>query len=189
MNPVWLDQLRLADHRLKKKRHQRGAMLFGQSGIDRIERIGMISPEIGRRQHPHDHHRDLAGGQLGQQLIEVRPGLLRRKPAQHIVPAQADDDQRRRHFLAAQHEIQPLESARRGIAGNPGVGDLRIDPARPQRRFQPGGIALVRLYAIACEQAVPQRQNGHLLANHRQVRQGRAGAFGRHRCGLICTCP
>jgi hypothetical protein len=82
----------------------------------------------------------------------------RRDAAQQVVAAELDQREVGRGLLRVEHEPDPLQRGRAGVARDAGIDHLRADPAPRQRALQPLGIALVRTKAVAGEQTVSERR-------------------------------
>ena len=112
---------------------------------------------------------------MARRFFSVSAG---RHAAQHVVGAQLQDH---RIGMIGQRPVQPRQPAGRGVAGDAGIDDHRVDPRRLQRRLQLDGEFGARRQAIALGQAGAQRQNFHrrghapaAIASHGQQRETHA---------------
>jgi hypothetical protein len=54
---------------VEEERVEDGAVPLGELGEDGVEGGGVVRPEIGRRHHAGDEHRQAALGQAGEQAV------------------------------------------------------------------------------------------------------------------------
>ena len=113
MNAIRLIQTRDSRHAIEKKRIQRYAVFFCQTGKQVTERIDIFFSEIGACIYPRQHDPDAARLQFDDNLIEIPPGDPRIHRPQHVVGAQFNQYMGR---FVRQRPVQPRQPAGRRIA-------------------------------------------------------------------------
>jgi hypothetical protein len=164
-----LVELRLHRHTIEEKRIEGHPVGLGEAREDGIEGLGVVAPQIARRQHACEQHGDALGLEAVQDGVQVPVGLGRVDAAQSVVGAQLDDRQVR---AVRERPIEPRQAGGRGIAGIAAIQDLDPVAFALERPLQLDGEGLVRGQAVAVCQAVAERQDAQ--------RRGLGGAQ-RHR--------
>ncbi len=153
MDAVGLVESRLLGHAVEEEGIERHAVLVGEPLVEPIELGGVLGPEIARRQHAGQPHRDAGSLQAGDDGVEVALGGDRVGGAQCVVAAQFHQHD---VGLVGQHPVQALDATRGRIAGHTMIDDGDVAAGRRQGGFEAGRERLVGLHAVAGGQAVAQ---------------------------------
>lgn len=177
MDTVRQHQRSLAKDALQNERIEIRMMLARKIGPDRIEPIAEIRPEIGRRHHAGQDHRDAATVQFVQHRRHIGTRLRRIELAQHVITAKAQQNEVRLRLHPVEREGQAPSPVGAGIAGDTGIHHRRIDALPAQPSLNRIGKALTALQAIARVKAVAKGEDDPLGSGHRH---GRGRRRGRH---------
>jgi len=133
MDTVGLVEGGVPDHSVEKKGVEGDVMFAGEAGVDGVEAVIIVGTEVARGAHADEHGGHAFLFQPGEDGVEVGGGFVRRKATQGIIGAQFDDDQLR---IVGEGPVQTCQATGGGIARDPGVGDVDIEPMSSQRAFQ-----------------------------------------------------
>ena len=133
MDAVGQVQRSLAGDPVEEKRIKHEAVLGREITVDGVEAPHVSRPEIARRIHAGEKNRDAAPLEPGDDRVERALRRGRIESAQHVVGAEFEDDA----VGAVRHRpVEPIEAARRGVAGDAGIDDLDIVTARLERPLE-----------------------------------------------------
>src|SRR5580704_18950584 len=92
MQPVVLQKLEIGGGSIEEERINKNVIFRRKVGIDAFERSAVFGPEIWRRAHTAEQHRDMARGETAQDGIERVARHLRLETTQHVVGAKLKND-------------------------------------------------------------------------------------------------
>ena len=174
MQPVGLVELRIQRHAVEQERIKRHVVGLCKLGINAVERLLILFPEIGRCQHAGQQQLGAARLDLGDHCVEVGADRCRIDAAQHVVGAEFEDHD---VGLLGERPIESGEPSGRRIAGDPAIDDVNGEPIGAQFRLEPGRKRLVRRQAEAGSEAVAKGEDLRGLGD----RRCRAGAHAKQR--------
>ena len=141
----------------------------------RAKRVFVLRPEIGRRVHPGEQHRNVPLGEAIEDGAEIALHLGRRDPAQAVVPAKLDD---RRLRKPAQHPGEPRQPARARIAGDRAVLDHDRMPRGRAGSGEPALEPILDRDPVARGEQIAEHQQPH--RRHRCLRRRHHQRQGEH---------
>ena len=172
MDAVGLVELGILRHAVEEEGIERHAMLVGQPLVEGVELLGILGPEIARRQHAGQPHGHAGGLQLGDDGVEIAFGGGGVERTQRIVGAQFDHHD---VGLVGQHPVDPFQASRGGVARDAVIDDSDVAALLLEGGFEPGRYRLRGADAITGREAVAQ--NGELYG--RGLCMGNGGAQDR----------
>ena len=172
MHAVAKQKLRLRRDAIEEERIERQAVFARQLRVDRIERVGIIRPQIWGREHAHQENIDLTLPQLCDHFVQVGAGDRRRNPAQHVIGAELQNHQ---VGIVRHRPVEALQAAGRCIARHTGARDHDIVTFPLQGLFKLFREGLSRRKAVTGHQTVAKCNDfgrfGRIRGRMRQNRQ------------------
>src|ERR1700719_1485423 len=92
MQPVVLQKFQIGGGAIEEERINKNVIFRRKVRIDAFERSAVFGPEIWRRAHAAEQHRDMARGETAQDGVESVARHLRLETAQHVVGAKLEND-------------------------------------------------------------------------------------------------
>lgn len=151
--PVFLHRPGYLIHAKEQERKQRRSVLVSKQGISRIELRNVVGAIIGRQRDPTQDDLDMRPRQSRDDLVEVRPRVRNRQPAQSIIPAKRDNNH---SWPERKNVFQPLDAVFSSVAAHARVNDTVTVAASIEFALQKVGIALAGVRAKPRRKAVSE---------------------------------
>ena len=138
---------------IEEERIEGDVVFVGEALVDAVELGRVVGAHVGRRHHAGEKRGLVAGLKLGEDLVEIALGDLRRDAAQRVVGAQFDDDE---IGLLRHRPFQPRQATAGGVARHARIGDAGVVAGIAQGRLQLLGEGFARADTIAGAQTVAE---------------------------------